>query len=104
MEQYKNKYLKYKKKYLEYQQDAGSIIFNPFINKHTLLKRKLVNGIIEYDNINEYSNIFNENEYKDIIIFINFILPYCLPYEDKLDIVNKIETIGAEFPSCFLQS
>lgn len=92
MDQYKNSK---NNKIIEKKQNAGSIIFNPFINENKLLKRKMTNGIIKYFNINDYSNIFNKNEYNDIIIFINFILPYCLPYDDKLDIVNNIETMGA---------
>lgn len=92
MDQYKNSK---NNNIIKKKQNAGSIIFNPFINENKLLKRKMINGIIKYSNINDYSNIFNKNEYNDIIIFINFILPYCLPYNDKLDIVNNIETIGA---------
>lgn len=94
MNQYKNKKTKNNFNCIKNIQRAGSIIFNPFVDGNELIKKKFKDGIIEHSTIDILSNVFNKKEYNDLIIFINFILPYCLPYDNKLDIVNSIETNG----------
>ena len=82
-------------------QEGGSIFYNPFIHENKLVRMKYNqdNKKITYENLTGRSNIFTDDQKRDIDAFINFVLPFLVnPPGNEIvgpDIIEGLQVIGA---------